>query len=275
MWRLNKPKIEEAVSKDIQKLANEIALSPIVRTKLRNLYVNYDSQGGYVTDAQISTITLDDASKIYDTYSKTYDGKRLSYIRTELMQDVFKCPYCGIAQPTTLDHYLPKSDYKALAVCRMNLVPMCGVCNNYKNAKEYADFIHCYYEKFPDTIFLVAEVFIKNNRFAVKFSFNLSAINNLNLRKKLCKQEKEIRLFNRLLKESTVYISTLCSECEVKDTDSLKLWLDRRLNKSEILYGKNDWRCAILRGLLALKTLDISIIESYNSDSVIINKEGV
>ena len=38
MWRLNKPKIEEAVSKDIQKLANEIALSPIVRTKLRNLY---------------------------------------------------------------------------------------------------------------------------------------------------------------------------------------------------------------------------------------------
>jgi hypothetical protein len=38
------------------------------------------------------------------------------------------CPMCGGFHPTTLDHYLPKTDYAAWAIFSKNLVPACG-CN--------------------------------------------------------------------------------------------------------------------------------------------------
>jgi len=40
-----------------------------------------------------------------------------------------KCPFCGIGIVSTLDHYLPKSRYPALAITPKNMVPACRDCN--------------------------------------------------------------------------------------------------------------------------------------------------
>lgn len=40
-----------------------------------------------------------------------------------------RCPLCGIGIVSTLDHYLPKSRYPALAVTPKNLIPACRDCN--------------------------------------------------------------------------------------------------------------------------------------------------
>ena len=40
-----------------------------------------------------------------------------------------KCPFCGIGIVASLDHYLPKSQYPALAVTPKNMVPACRDCN--------------------------------------------------------------------------------------------------------------------------------------------------
>lgn len=43
-----------------------------------------------------------------------------------------RCPLCGQRQVSTLDHYLPKSHFPALAVLPSNLVPACVDCNKAK-----------------------------------------------------------------------------------------------------------------------------------------------
>ena len=158
----------------------------------------------------------------------------------------------------------------------MNLVPLCGVCNNFKGRKDYKKFIHCYYEKLPTTNpFLRATVYTVKQRFVVRFSFDLATISDSNLKKKLVSQENEINLFPRLVKEATVFIDTLCRDCEQEDTVSLKKWLDRRLTDKEDAFGKNDWRCAVIRGLLAYPKLDVSQIMYNKTNPRRINPGGV
>lgn len=165
--------------------------------------------------------------------------------------------------------------YKALSVCRMNLVPMCGVCNYYKNAKPYTNFIHCYYESLPTTRpFLVAKVHTVKQRFVVRFDFDSTAIADANLEHRLRYQEKEIRLFQRLKKESVVFINTLCRSCEAVDTPALKIWLGRRLDDYECMHKKNDWRCAVIRGLIAYPGLDITLIQYNRANPVCVNAGG-
>lgn len=265
MWKIEKPELSRAKGKDIRELiANCDKLDEAVKQPLKTLYQQYDDQNGSVTDEQLNAITKEQAVAIYGMYDKTYENKPMAYIRDELTAHVYKCPYCSIAQPNTLDHYMPESQYKALAVCRMNLVPMCGVCNNYKGKKAYGKFIHCYYDKLPmASPFLVANVYTVKQRFVVKFSFDSATIGDATLESRLKYQENEIRLFKRIKKETVVFLNTLCRSCELNDTTSLKLWLGRRLKDNEEDYGKNDWRCAVIRGLLAYPKLDISQIK-YN-----------
>jgi len=45
-----------------------------------------------------------------------------------------RCPFCGIGNASTLDHYLPKSRYPTLSVVPQNLVPSCKDCNTGKRA---------------------------------------------------------------------------------------------------------------------------------------------
>ncbi len=276
MWKIDKPDLSRARGKDIRELiANCNDLDDSVKEPLKKLYKQYDDQEGRVTDVQLLAISKDQADAIHDMYSSTYEGKALEFIRDDLTKKVYKCPYCSINQPNTLDHYMPESTYPALAVCRMNLVPMCGVCNNYKGTKTYTNFIHCYYEKLPvSRPFLVATVYTVKQRFVVRFKFDSAAISDAALEAKLEYQEKETRLFKRLQKESTVFIQTLCRDCEQNDTASLKLWLGRRLADKEDEFGDNDWRCAVIRGMLNYSKLDISQVKYNKTNSIRISAGG-
>lgn len=272
MWKINKPDIKKATIKDI----SELNLDPGNRINLRQLYIDYDNQNGDVSKAQISTIPDDIAKKIYKTYPNTRNGKALAYIRDELNKNVYRCPYCGIgASSDTLDHYMPESEFHALAVCRMNLVPMCHKCNNLKKNKSYKDFVHCYYENFPNGIFFVANITIVKNCIIADFDFDSIVINDTNLENKLRKQAKEIQLFDRIKKEANEYITSLCIDCDVPDDKSLKDWLKNKLKKEENRYGKNDWRCAVVRGLFSYSSLDISMIEKHKLNRPINNDGGI
>lgn len=265
MWKIDKPKLSRARDKDVRELiAHCDDLDDTVKEPLKTLFQQYDDQEGSVTDVQLGAISKDQADAINDMYSSTYEGRPMAYIRDELTDKVYKCPYCSINQPNTLDHFLPRSMYPALAVCRLNLVPMCGVCNDYKGTKPYTKFIHCYYERLPEeSPFLVAKVYTVKQRFVVKFSFDSAVIADAALEAKLDFQEKETRLFKRLRKESIVFIQTLCRDCEQNDTASLRLWLGRRLTDKEAEFGENDWRCAVIRGMMTYPKLDIAQVK-YN-----------
>jgi HNH endonuclease len=67
------------------------------------------------------------------------------------------CPLCGQRVVATLDHYLPKSRYAALAVNPANLIPACSDCNKAK-LDAVADTLHPYYDNIEHDMWLRAEL---------------------------------------------------------------------------------------------------------------------
>ena len=79
-----------------------------------------------------------------------------------------RCPLCGHRDVTTVDHYLPKSAYTALAVNPANLIPACSECNRMKSAR-VGDTLHPYYDNVEGERWLSAWV-LEDSPPAVQFA---------------------------------------------------------------------------------------------------------
>lgn len=78
-----------------------------------------------------------------------------------------KCPLCGHRDVATLDHYLPKSSYPALALNPVNLLPACTDCNKIKQST-IVDTLHPYFDNVETELWLQAEV-VEQSPAAVRF----------------------------------------------------------------------------------------------------------
>lgn len=146
-----------------------------VRPAVKRRYDEYDAHADQLENLTMSTITGVNADALIKCYtSKTGE---MSTLRDELLypdiEDFDSCPFCGIGEPTTLDHYLPKENFPEFSVLAKNLIPICGVCNsNYKGSKWIENgqrlFIHTYYDIFPDECFLNASITV-NNKVTIEF----------------------------------------------------------------------------------------------------------
>jgi hypothetical protein len=67
----------------------------------------------------------------------------------------------------TLDHYLPKAQYSALAVNPINLIPACTDCNKIK-LSSIEPTLHAYYDNVETEVWLHARV-LPRNPVAVQF----------------------------------------------------------------------------------------------------------
>ena len=79
-----------------------------------------DNVGGVVSKAEMLDIY---ESKFVRGTGRPYYDKYMS------LPTNGKCPFCGIGTVSTLDHYLPKSKYPALAITPKNMIPACRDCN--------------------------------------------------------------------------------------------------------------------------------------------------
>jgi len=83
-----------------------------------------------------------------------------------------RCPYCGIGQVSTLDHFLPKSKFPIFSVLPYNLVPSCKDCNTGKGTnfatEEEKQTLHPYYDNYTAEQWLYAEV-LETSPVSVKF----------------------------------------------------------------------------------------------------------
>lgn len=163
MWNLYKPKLSDAKNDIDVVVSHCYNLDDSDKRKMAKLYEDYDAGKGEATPLQLQPL---EGKKeiIRRQYAKT-SGKQqnknednhLVYIRKDLMKDVDKCPYCSINAPQQLDHFMDKAFYGQLAVCRLNLVPLCGTCNHAKGEISYKEFTHPYYQVFPKVPFLKAD----------------------------------------------------------------------------------------------------------------------
>lgn len=116
-------------------------------------------------------LTVVTAGEMSNLYNRKMADKRSSarYIYDALMiaSPQGKCPMCGHRDVTTLDHYLPKSSYPALAVNPVNLVPSCIECNKTK-ASNISATLHPYYDDIENDRWLWAEV-VEGELAAIRF----------------------------------------------------------------------------------------------------------
>lgn len=270
MWTLPKPLLEEALNDIVRTIAEDRAnLDDNDSIILSQLYRLYDHNGGYITNADENRLNLSKRNAIHKLYDKTQQGRRLSYIRTQLMQDVDYCPMCGISPPSQLDHQMPKDDYKSLSVCRLNLVPTCGVCNNKKRNCDPSDFVHPYYSQAIIGVpFFEIEIHSSpiTHRISWKFSINKAIVPDQDLADRIVSQIGVIKLFHRLYKETNLLLSDILN-FDVKSQTQLDIILDYEYKKyaNNNRYGINDWRCVFLKSLIESPHFTIEEARVYAS----------
>lgn len=280
MWRLKTPSLKSALRDADVTVRHCRGLGDDDIARLRTLYETYHNQSGFVSNADLAPLDSKKAI-IADQYAKTSgkekprkgqtigQDKPLVYMRNQLMSGVDRCPMCSILPVSDLDHVWPQSIYGQLAVCRLNLVPVCGKCNKEKKDVAPSEFIHTYYQQFPaDVIFLVATCRVILGKVIPRFTIDQSALRDHSLAHRLNKQMVHVKLRARLQKASQEFLMKLFREAAVSNDAELKVYLEDRLHKYEdgeypYDYGRNDWRTALLRGLLACPAVDINVVRGY------------
>lgn len=111
---------------------------------------------------ELDEAALTDPQKEAMRHAFTVETKPMTELRGNLLKriSVARCPFCGISESSTLDHYLPKEQYPEFSVFPKNLVPSCAFCNTRKRDRILDEgtkarmFLHPCYDVIPDTEFL-------------------------------------------------------------------------------------------------------------------------
>lgn len=255
MWTLEKPLLKDAIA-DIAKV---IAASKDKLTKddgviMNYIYREYEKNQGVITPDDDNKLCSKQKKVLYNLYSSaTYEGGDLYYIREELFKLAKVCPMCGFGEISQLDHQMPRSDYKSLSVCRLNLVPTCGVCNNKKRKKESTTFIHPYYDHaIKDVPFFIIEVNSTPDTHKVYWTFgiNETLIGDQTLIDKINNQIDVIKLYKRLSNETNEMLSDMLSGMDEWTQESLDETLRREYRKYFRRRGVNDWHTVFVKALI-------------------------
>jgi len=162
-------------------------------------------------------IAAKEAEGLYtDKLAKKKAPGRRFYDRIINREELSFCPYCGLGYITTLDHFVPKSDFPYLAISPTNLVPCCSDCNKSKgthkpSSKEQVLF-NPYFESF-DYEWLHVELFSHHELIARYQLSTKQAINSL----KQKRLEEHFQVFDLGIRYRTYAIN-------------------------EVVSGKNRWR---------------------------------
>lgn len=254
MWILEKPLIDDAIND----IAFVIAESKGVFTNedrdvLSDIYKSYDNLNGHMTQELENKLDNVKKEKLYDLYDCTQKGRKLYYIRKALMDKVTVCPMCGIKCPTQLDHHSPRSKFKSMSVSRLNLVPICGECNNKKGQLTEENFIHPYYDRAIENLpFFVISICSDSNshRISWKFSINDEIIGDKNLADRINKQVGVVKLYERLNRETNEMLSDFLSGIEDFSDDVLSTLLHVEYKKHFKRRGLNDWHTVFIKALM-------------------------
>lgn len=196
---------------------------------------------------------------IYSGYDFTQTGGKLASIRSTLMAGVELCPICGIAPPRQLDHHLPRSDYRPLAVYPRNLVPLCQECNQSKS-KSAADepaqqFFHPYLETIPDAPFLRAAVAIEGGGLIATFDIDPAAPIQPLARERLSFVLQRLKLNERYAREINIYLTSQATAVRMlfvsAGADGVRGYLLAQADVESRQFHLNHWRPVMLRALAA------------------------
>lgn len=148
-----------------------------LRPKIEALYGDYSRCAPDLASlpeqlaATLSTIDRDDLLRCYTV---TTCAPRSALV-ARIFQVTQLCPYCGINQVHTLDHYLPKIGHEQYAIFPPNIIPSCGDCNT-RRGERWQDAgrrttLHFYFDPIDeDAPLLSARLLPENGEYTAEYS---------------------------------------------------------------------------------------------------------
>lgn len=138
----------------------------------------YDAYDGAVPEVgALETIALTDLHKDALRHAFAVEATPMATLRGDLSNRfaVFKCPFCNISEPSTLDLYLPEEHVPEFPILPPDLVPSCTVCNTLKRGQvveEGADvrmFLRPCYDTMPDEAFLDVRTRLEDDALVISY----------------------------------------------------------------------------------------------------------
>ncbi len=172
------------------------------------------------------------------------------------------CPSCGGARPVTLDHHLAQKPFPEFAIFPLNLVAMCGTCNQRKSAttgKTIAtSLIHPYLDEIPEVPLLTAEIVREDGTCTVSFDFTPHAKLDHVLASRISMQLKKVDFNDSLLPEVGELLVEWALRIEdeivkpnegVIDSGVIKAYLQSNAERIEKQHRVGFWQAIMSRAL--------------------------
>lgn len=234
-----------------------------LRKRIATAYGLYTANASALQTIMPAGIVGVRAKALVHAYEKP--TKTMRAMRGELLEpnieDFDECPYCGINEPKTLDHYLPKETFPEFSVFPKNLVPICHACNTIYKGSQFLSatgdrlFLHTYYDTFPKFDFLSVRVTV-NDKIHLDFS-SRSDPANADFSSLFANHFRELALNDRFVTKSAAEISRKRASLQrfygagnYKKV-SRELWRESH-DLRDTLSG-NHWRVALYEGLAGSK----------------------
>ncbi|MFD2235280.1 HNH endonuclease [Phaeospirillum tilakii] len=205
---------------------------------------------------------LTDPQKEAMRHAFTVETQPMTALRGDLLKriSVARCPFCGINESSTLDHYLPKEQYPEFSVFPKNLVPSCAVCNTRKRDRILDEgtnvriFLHPCYDVIPDMAFLTVRARMEADALVLSYRLTRPAGMPLQTFQHLRSHFNELELADRYRRMGLEHLG--CQYPALRrvygvagDAERVAVKLLEEAEDFEEVSGQNYWLAKLYRAL--------------------------
>ncbi len=228
------------------------ALTASIQTR----YQEFDKLDGDFTSIEKQAIDAQESNALKTCYSTESDPLKRFKQELKSLQAGFEfCQYCGLNEPDTIDHYLPKNEFPEFSTHPQNLVPCCGRCNQIRGRKPWRDqdecsTLHLYFDVVDDTQRHLSACYDGANK---SVDFSVSA-NDTNFGFRYKRHFETLNLEQRLGARASGALDSICSQLQTisnmtTSAEEPRIALERfSINYAEHLKklrGINHWEVAL------------------------------
>lgn len=232
------------------------------RRRVVAAYGAYEAVAPEVGGLEVAALTIPQKEAMRHAY--TVETLPMTALRGELLDRVIvaRCPYCGISESSTLDHYLPKERYPEFSIFPKNLVPSCGVCNTRKKDRileagtDVRMFLHPCFDTIPDAEFLAVRTRLEVDGLILSYRLTRPVGMAVRTFRHLRSHFTELNLADRYRRMGLVHLgeqypSLLRAYGGAEDAQRVADKLQEVAQDFEEVAGPNNWLAKLYRALAA------------------------
>jgi hypothetical protein len=227
----------------------------LIKPDVRNKFIDYDHHfqnnilESLIQHNQYTEEQKLDFEELYDYRSSTFK-KLLLLLSTTGKQRKMKCPYCGIGEVSTFDHYLPQGIFSAFTVHPKNLFCCCGKCNpkrgnHWLTGTGTRTTINLYTDVLPAIQYLFVDLVIAKDEIKTKFYLKNTGQINPNLFTLIKNHYDRLDLCTRfsenIIDVVVPFITTIRNNLKLADFNQIKANTLDALSEEQDAFGTNNW----------------------------------